>query len=169
MHTHIGEDSRVSKPTVDSAQTIISFVKEKGLDGIAITEHYTKDYGRHIRDIVEREFNGEILIIAGWEVERRAIEYVELDLPGGGNFRFVVHPGCPYHPSIYIAEDLEGMHGIEIHNHLHEYQIKKELVQVAVEEYGLITLQNSDAHRLEDIGRFFNEIDLVDLRQQAGL
>ena len=163
LHTHIGEDRRVRKAEIEEVRQIIEFVKARGLDGIALTEHYNKNFGRAVKAIVERYFDNEILVIPGWEIERRAIEIVELDLPGELVFRFMVHPGCPYHPGEYTPEDMDGLHGIEIGNGLHDAQMNRKKIIEMAEKYNLILLKDSDAHRLEDIGCYHNEIDLEEL------
>jgi len=37
---------------------IVAAVKAKGLDGIAITEHYTDSYGYRVKEIVDGHLNG---------------------------------------------------------------------------------------------------------------
>jgi len=40
-------------------------IKASGLDGIAITEHWDKEYGFKVKEIVTRSFISEVLIIPG--------------------------------------------------------------------------------------------------------
>ena len=168
LHTHIGEDRRVRKAEIEEVRQIIEVVKAKGLDGIALTEHYNKGFGRKVKAMVERHFDNEILVIPGWEIERKAVEIVELDLPGDKFFRFMVHPGCPYHPGPYTPDEIIGLHGIEIGNGLHDAQMNRNPITTLSEEYNLILVRNSDAHRLEDVGCYYNEIDFEELCSLAG-
>lgn len=137
-------------------------IKAKGLDGIAITEHYDKDYGFKVKDIVEEFFNNEVLIIPGWEIDIRQRQEVELFLPNGSTFRYLAHPGFPMNS--YTVENVQG---IEIENALHNWHIDKQRVRELAEEHNLLLLSNSDAHSIEWIGRFYNEIDLEDLIARA--
>jgi len=140
----------------------VAQIKAKGLDGIAITEHYDKDYGFKVKDIVEESFNNEVLIIPGWEIDIRQRQEVELFLPNGSTFRYLAHPGFPMNS--YTVENVQG---IEIENALHNWHIDKQRVRELAEEHNLLLLSNSDAHSIEWIGRFYNEIDLEDLIARA--
>ena len=159
LHTHCYEATGYQAPTLDIVRRIIDAVKAKNLDGIAVTEHVDRLYGQQIKDIVEKNFDNEILIIPGQETNVWPVQIVELYLPDDVTFRFLAHPG---YPGEYI-EDFKGMHGIEIDNPLHNWHINKEKVQALAERYGLYTLRNSDAHFLTDIGASFNEVSIADL------
>jgi len=132
------------------------------MDGIAITEHYDKDYGFKVKDIVEESFNNEVLIIPGWEIDIRQRQEVELFLPNGSTFRYLAHPGFPINS--YTVENVQG---IEVENALHNWHIDKQRVRELAEEHNLLLLSNSDAHSIEWIGRFYNEIDFEDLIARA--
>ena len=67
LHTHCLEALR-TKPTVDAVRQIVDAVKAKGLDGLAITEHWNKDYGFRAKEILEEHFPGEIVLIPGQEI-----------------------------------------------------------------------------------------------------
>jgi len=103
-----------------------------------------------------------VLIIPGWEIDIRQRQEVELFLPNGATFRFLAHPGFPMNS--YFIENVQG---IEIENALHNWHIDKERVRELAEEHDLLLLKNSDAHSIEWIGRFYNEIDLEDLIARA--
>jgi len=141
---------------------IVAQIKAKGMDGIAITEHYDKDYGFKVKDIVEESFNNEVLIIPGWEIDIRQRQEVELFLPNGSTFRYLAHPGFPINS--YTVENVQG---IEVENALHNWHIDKQRVRELAEEHNLLLLSNSDAHSIEWIGRFYNEIDFEDLIARA--
>jgi len=141
---------------------IIAQIRAKGLHGIAITDHWDKDYGFRVKEIVEQSFNNEVLIIPGWEIDIGQRQEVELFLPNGATFRFLAHPGYPIN-----SYTIENVQGIEIENALHNWHIDKERVRALAEEHDLLLLKNSDAHSIEWIGRCYNEIDLEELIARA--
>ena len=149
-------------------------VKRRGLDGIAVTEHYTNYYGHKVKEIVDAQFDNKIVIIPGQEVARTlsgrelgVIHVVELYLPDDLIFRFIAHPGHPYVKDLSQYID-DGIHGIEIKNPLHDGDgLSEKQIEELAEKYGLILLTNSDAHRLEDIGTYHNEIEVDELCARA--
>ena len=162
LHIHMREATNVARPDARLVRKIIDVVRERGLDGIAITEHSDCTYGYRIKEIVDREFRGEIIVIPGQEVPRWPHHIVELHLGDDCVFRFVAHPGRLSRP---YPEALDGIHGVEIQNG--NWVVDEESVRQFAEERGLILLSNSDAHSLADIGRHYNEIDLGELRARA--
>ena len=109
---------------------------------------------------MERSFNSEVLIIPGQEIDIRWRQEVELFLPNGATFRFLAHPGYPT-----ISNVIENIQGIEIENALHF--IDKVRVMALAEEYDLLLLSNSDAHSIDNIGRYYTEIDIEELVARA--
>jgi PHP family Zn ribbon phosphoesterase len=162
LHTHCCEATCYKAATVEIVGRIVAQIKAKGLDGIGVTEHWDKDYGFKVKEIVEQSFNNEVLIIPGREVEIQGRHEVELYLPNGSTFRFLAHPGFPMNS--YIVEDVQG---IEIENFMHSWHVDKERVKALAEEHGLILLRNSDAHSIEHIGQNYNEISLEELYARA--
>jgi hypothetical protein len=161
LHTHCYEATHIAIPTIEVVAKIVAVVKVRQLDGIAITEHNNKDYGYQVKEIVENHFNNEVLVIPGQEIEKRSVDIVELYLQGCGVFRFLAHPGYPY--PVDFSHYIDGLQGIEIRNFMHNRQMNKDKIREIAEEYHLLQLANSDAHHLEDIGRYYNEIELDEL------
>ncbi len=164
LHTHVFEEFLPISPnaiTLRSVEKIVEQIKKMGLDGIAITEHDTKAYGYRVKEFVETHFDNAVLIIPGREFEDGPIHFVELDLPSENKqtFRFITHPGYPGNPEPY----LEGFQGIEIENASHNWHIEKENVKALAASNHLLTLSNSDAHYLRDIGRCSNYLTLDEL------
>lgn len=156
----------LTKPTIEKVELIIKSVKKRGLNGIAVTEHNNSDFGFEVKKIVEDVFNNEIIIIPGREitvVEMGWAEMVELYLPDDLIFRFLPHPSFPYPGDEGFDYDMSLISGIEIGNYVHDRQINKKKVQEISEQYKLIQLTNSDAHNIEDIGAFSNEITVEEL------
>ena len=175
LHTHCREATASPTPTLEIVRKIVAAVKAKGLDGIAITEHYTDTYGYKVKEIVDRRLNGEIVIIPGQEldmvflgVDRGMIHVVELFLPGNLIFRFIAHPGHPRVRDLGAHVD-DGIHGIELKNPAHIDEMDEKEIRRLAEKHNLLLLTNSDAHTLSDIGAFHNEISLEELCTRARL
>ncbi len=164
LHTHCYEATGFARPTVATVEKIVARIRAGGLDGIAITDHHNRSFGFEVRDMVDRFFPGAVLIIPGQEIEEGTMEIVELYLPCDATFRFVAHPGYPGQP------DIGGLrlHGIEIENGGHNWHIDRQKVEDIADAAGLLQLSNSDAHFLEDIGRFYNNITVDELCRRAG-
>ena len=171
LHTHIWEAFNFQPPSLAIAEKVIRQIRAAGIDGIGITDHHNQDWAFEFRELVERHFPGEAVIIPGWEIEIRPAqnpfaEYqvAELFLPPmngreGGVFRTYCHPGY-YSPEIIIEPDI---HAIEIDNYIHNWHIRKPLVEAKAGAHGLLLTQVSDAHNLENIGRRYTEVDLQEL------
>lgn len=159
LHTHCYEALGFPDPSVEIVKIIIDTVKEKGLDGIAITEHYNKRYGLLTKEILETHFPNEIIIIAGQEIWFYGQEIVELYLEDSITFRFIVHPMSVYN----ISKDRYKVQGIEIKNYLHKDEMHTEEILDIAKRENLLPLMNSDAHLLVNIGKFYTYLDIGDL------
>ena len=170
LHTHIWEAFNFQPPSLSMAERVVGQVKRRGIDGIAITDHHNKEWAFEFRDLVERHYPGEIIIIPGWEIEVRPAEnpfaeyqVAELFLPGGGVFRSYCHPGY-YSPDIVIERNV---HAIEIDNYIHNWHIRKAQVAEVARAHGLLVLEVSDAHSIDDVGLRYTEVDLEELYRRA--
>jgi histidinol phosphatase-like PHP family hydrolase len=164
LHTHVFEEFVPLAPrliTVKSVFRIVEKIKSAGLDGVAITEHGNKEFGYRVKEIVDDQFKGEVLIIPGKEIEEYSIHFIELDLSPDGKktFRFLAHPGYPSE----LPQQVARFGGIEIENAMHNWHINKAAVREFATKNKLILLHNSDAHYLRDLGKCYNEIALEDL------
>lgn len=166
LHTHCGEATCVYTPTRDVVRKIVAAARDKGLDGIGITEHYNKAYGFKVKEIVDQYFNGKILVIPGQEIDKGKLHVVVLYLPGDLTFRFVVHPGYPKVED-FSSEIDDTIHGIELRNPTHDDEMDQAAIRKAAKKHNLLLLQNSDAHFLSDIGKYYNEITIEDLCARA--
>jgi len=173
LHTHCREATSGATPTIAIVKRIVAAVKARGLDGIAMTEHYTDSYGREVKEIVEQHLDGEIVVIPGKEIdmmltgrEMGVIHMVELCLPGDITFRFIAHPGYPYVRNLDSHID-GGIHGIELRNSSHKDEMDEQEIRRIAEKYNLLLLTNSDAHDLRDIGTCYNEIAIEELIARA--
>ena len=170
LHTHIWEAFNFQPPSVEIAEKVVSQVKLRGIDGIAITDHHHKDWAYEFRELVEQHFPEQIIIIPGWEIEIRPqhspfdeYQVTELFLDTGPIFRIYCHPGY-YSPNIIIEDNI---HAIEIDNYIHNWHIRKPQVQAIADVHGLMTVQVSDAHNLENIGLRYTEVTLQQLHDRA--
>ncbi len=170
LHTHLWEAFSFQPPSASMAEQVVARIKARGIDGIAITDHHNKEWAFEFRDLVERHYPGEVVIIPGWEIEVRPEEnpfdeyqVAELFLPGGGVFRTYCHPGY-YSPNIIIEENI---HAIEIDNYIHNWHIRKAQVAEIAQTHDLLVLEVSDAHNLQNIGLRYTELDLEELYRRA--
>ncbi len=169
LHTHCVEACNFARPNARTADEILTRVKQKGLDGIAITDHAELGtrFACELKDVVGHLCQNEILIIVGSEVTRGPYHIIELYLDKNCTFRFIAHPGSP---SLQLLEQeyahyLNGIHGVEIENG--NYWVDEEETRRFAQRHGLLLLSNSDAHSLIDIGRHYNEVDLDELYFRA--
>ena len=170
LHTHVGEMFGFQPLTPEIAEAVIAQIRNAGLDGIGVTDHWWLDWGLELHRVVERHFPDQVLIIPGREIDVRPAsspfdEYhcVELYLPGGRLFRNYCHPGY-YTPNIVIED---GVHGIEVGNFHHDWHIRRPQVERVAEEYDLMTFSVSDANTLYEIGAGGTEVDLDDMIRRA--
>ena len=170
LHTHVWEAFNFQPPSLSIAEKVVAQIKSQGIDGIAITDHHNKEWSMEFRDLVEKHFPGEVIIIPGWEIEIRPpqnpfdeYQVSELFLSNGGVFRIYCHPGY-YSPNIIIEENI---HGIEIDNYIHNWHIRKHQVQEIAQAHDLLLVEVSDAHNLENIGLRYTEVDLDELYRRA--
>ena len=162
LHTHIWEASGFQPPNLAWAEKVVRQAKAMGIDGIAITEHRDREPAFAYKRIIEQHFPGQLLVFPGWETEVRSkgdhfqvYEVGEFLLPNGRVFRNYCHPD---HPSRNI--EVSNVQSIEVDNLLHNWHIDKPMVRAVANEHGLLLVSVSDAHRLEDIGTSYVEVDL---------
>lgn len=153
LHTHCGEAMDNRPPDVRTVREIIDVVLSKGLDGIAITEHKTFRYGSAVRTIAAEHFaDAGIIFLAGREIEFGYGHHViELQMPNKRLFRFLAHPKS-------VLDEFDTIRGVEIANGQNGVDVEVALSMAS--KHHLLLLRNSDAHRLSDIGKFYNEIAL---------
>ncbi|MBI2916462.1 MAG: PHP domain-containing protein [Chloroflexi bacterium] len=161
LHTHPLEAISLGPVTRDVVAEIVHYAQQRGLDGIASTEHHNKEVGYEIKRLVEQFFPGQLLVIPGQEIEVDWHQEVELYLPDGRVFRFLAHPVGKHE-----FEGLERLQGIEVDNGLHSHIDAAHVKEVA-RQYGLMMLSNSDAHSLSAIGQLSTELSWDDLMARS--
>lgn len=169
LHTHIWEATGFSEPTLQTVERVIRQVKDRGIDGIAITDHRNKKYGFAFKRLLDTHFPNEIVVIPGWEIEVRIgpgrndeYQVAEMFLSEGKVFRSFCHPGYPTSKIV-----VDGVHAIEIDNLMHNWHIDKARVEEVARDHGLLMVKVSDAHRLEEVGSSYTEVTLEELYSRA--
>ena len=165
LHTHCMEGTCDFIPRVETVKKIIEQIKKKGLSGVAVTEHCNKDYGFRVKEIADKYFPQEgIIIIPGQEIHLHREHVVELFLRDRV-FRFCAHPFFGNGFDDFLDKEGGNIHGIEIKNG--SWQLQEDRVREVAGRYNLLLLENSDAHSVRDIASHYNEIDLEDLYRSA--
>ena len=58
LHTHIWEAFNFQPPSLSIAEKLIAHIRERSIDGIAITDHHNWEWGFEFRELVEEHFPG---------------------------------------------------------------------------------------------------------------
>jgi len=166
LHCHCSECLGITQATPDAARQIIDRVKEAGLNGIAITEHWDRRFGLGIVEIAKAEFPDEdVLLLPGREYANGLREeIVEFFLPGNKVFRIWVHPRHLDHRSV---EEVGDVQAIEVDSDLHGYELDHEAIRRYAQERDLIMVTDSDAHKLYKIGAQYNVLSLREILERA--
>lgn len=172
LHTHCLEALAIFKEadvTKEVVGKIVSAVTKAGLDGIAITEHDGIGCAQKIKDLVEQYYDNKILIFIGEEVPYYPVHVVQFFLSDNTVFRFLAHPGSPADFTGFLSHNHTHIHGIELRNHVYNWNIDRQMVEEASRRYDLLLLRGSDAHNLKDIGQEYTEINLEQLEARANV
>jgi hypothetical protein len=170
LHVH----SKYSGDSVAEPEEIIEYALERGLDGIAFTEHYSYEASEPVEYLKEK-YGGDILILRGVEYAAREGHFLifgldtdrlGLDYPSVGELISrvnhaggVIIPSHPFRRSLSIGErvfDYEGFTALEGYNgyNLHHYNMK------AIEAAHTLHLPftgGSDAHEPGETGQCYTE------------
>ena len=148
------------------AERIVRAIKDANLDGIAITEHNNFNHGwvtaLQIMDYFPHE---KLLILPGEEIEGDNQQFLHIYIPDYVRrrapifndrewFLVLAHPGYynPYDAEKFKELKFDAVEQKSLHG---EFSVSE---QIAAER-NIPTLQSSDAHRLEDIGLSYSEIE----------
>lgn len=151
LHTHLLEGLGFPVVEIPVVRRICSEIKDRGLDGIAITEHNGLSLAFQVQQLVDREGMG-ILIIPGQEIEIGRFHVVELYF-WGRRLRILAHPA-------EVPPDGVSIDAVEIASVKGKFD--SPVVMDYVMKEGLPTLCNSDAHYLHELGCHRNCIDPVE-------
>lgn len=175
LHTHpieaLGIES-VLNITDEVVKKIVEAIKASNLDGIAITEHrdFNKSWVTYL-EIMKNFPEEKLIILPGWErdLEESEQQCLEIFIPiyirkcfkffkGKEWFRILAHPG--YHNPLNFS-DLKNLEREVGEFDAVEEQSKHGLFELAekIHLLGIPKIRSSDAHKLEEIGLYFIELD----------
>ena len=172
LHVH----SRESGDNDADPEEIVQRAVELGLDGIAITEHYSYGASEHAARLQEK-YHGVIMVLRGVEfsaaeghclvfgvdTDRLSLnfapvrEVVRVVTDAGG----VVIPSHPYRGGNSLGElvlDPAGISGVEGYNGANMHAMNRKAIEVA-EKLNLPFTGGSDAHSPAEIGSCYTEFD----------
>lgn len=173
LHVH----SRHSGDSVSEPEEIIEYAIERGLDGVAFTEHYSYEASEPV-EYLKGKYGGDILILRGVEFAAReghflvfgvntdklGLNYPPVDeliravQSAGG----VIIPSHPFRGSHSIGESVfeyDGFTALEGYNgyNLHQYNLRA--IEAAV-KMNIPYTGGSDAHEPNEVGQCYTEFDV---------
>jgi hypothetical protein len=150
------------------AARIVDQIKSAGLNGIAITEHNNFNHSWVTSLEIFDHFNKErLIILPGAELDLDGQQYLQIYIPGYYRrripffankewFLILAHPGFynPLEPEAFKnfrfdAVEEKSLHGIF------------PLAGPISRDRNIPMTGSSDAHKLEDIGKFYTEIEMI--------
>jgi hypothetical protein len=150
LHTHPLEGScitKLSQITRHSIERIVTVMKKRRLDGIAITEHNDFSLGYEAAKYAD-DFG--VIILPGEEIDWGDHHILRISV-FGKDYYILAHPRIPFESTNQVkldAVEFGSKHG------------KYPLAYQIAEERNIPLVQNSDAHLLCDLGLYASFIDL---------
>jgi histidinol phosphatase-like PHP family hydrolase len=148
------------------AAAIVKAVKSAGLNGIAITEHNNFNHGWVSAMEIMDHFQGEnLVILPGSEIDFAGQHYLQIYIPDYFRKRIPFFKGKEWfmilaHPGYYQPLDISRTGQVEI-DAVEGASLRGEFEPAGniSTEKGIAVVRTSDAHCLEDIGRFYIEVE----------
>jgi len=155
------------------ALAIVKAVKKAGLNGIAITEHNNFNHGWVAALEIMDHFQGEnLIILPGSEIECNGQHYLQIYVPDYYRRRIPFFKGKEWflalaHPGYYQPLDTGQTGQIDI-DAVEEASLYGEFAPASQIAGGqnVPIIRTSDAHRLEDIGRYYIEVEVGSVPKQ---
>ncbi len=161
LHVH----TNYSKDGQSTVEEILKAAREKGLDGVAITDHDTTAGAKYALEICDRVAPG-LLVIPGEEVSTRSGHLIVLgiinDIPRGmtvsetikaghdlGGTVIVPHPYNTLRHGISIPK---GADAVEAYNSRFIFGVHNHIAKTRSKGLGLPTVAGSDAHTATFVG-----------------
>ncbi len=184
LHVHTKRHSACSQI---EPQALIAQAVKKGLDGLVITEHHYQWTEEELADLRDRSDAPGFLLLAGFECSSSQGDILIYGLEPAQAAQF--QPGAPPADIVAMACGMNGVcvgahptrAGMGFDEHIHELSLDAiEVLSVNMREHeqrlamslarasGLRPLAASDAHRINDVGRYVSEFDDV-VRSTADL
>ncbi len=175
LHTHPVEalkDSMgiqgIRNIDVKVAEAIVKAVKNAGINGIAITEHNNFNHswvaGLEIFDHFRKE---NLIILPGEEIDCGNQQYLRIYVPEYYRRRLPFFQGKEWfyilaHPGFYNPPDWEQINSMKF-DAVEERSLHGEFPAAGsiAHDQNIPLVQSSDAHKLEDLGKFYTEIDFT--------
>jgi len=166
VHTHF------SKDCLSDVRKVLQCAIEKGMGGIAITDHETVEGALLAKEIVEEE-KLPLLVIVGEEIitphgeimglflkktiNRCSISRALLEIKRQDGIASIPHPfdsvrGSALHPKWLSKEEIKGLEAVEVFNARVTLPSVNESALEFAQGQGLAQLGGSDAHTLGEIG-----------------
>jgi hypothetical protein len=150
------------------AASIVKAVKNAGLNGIAITEHNNFNHGWVSALEILDHFPGEnLFIFPGSEIDYGGQHYLQIYIPERYRRRIPFFKGKEWflimaHPGFYHPLDMSQIGNIDI-DAVEEASLLGEFTPTGTisKEKEISIVRSSDAHSLEDIGRYNIEVELA--------
>ena len=181
MHCHVKEGSIDSKVSVEEYITIL---KEKGFQGMVITDHNTYNGYRHWKEHIKGKKHQDFVVLKGIEYDTRDAGHILVIMPEGVKMRILEMRGLPVSVLIDLVHRNGGVLGpahpcgekyMSIENKKKFYQspeIMKRFdfieaynccesrasnagAQRLAEKYKKVTTGGSDSHRVGCVGRAY--------------
>lgn len=174
LHTHPIEALKdkmgirgISDIKTEAVSAIVKAIKEAGLTGIAITEHNNFNHSWVTTlEIMERFRRENLIILPGIELSYEGQQFLHIYIPNIYRRRIPFFKGKDWflilaHPGFFNPLDLRQISRIEI-DAVEEKNIHGDfaLAEQISRERGIPTTGSSDAHRLEDIGFCYTEMEV---------
>ena len=166
VHTNFSRDGE------STVEDILRTAQQKGLDGVAITDHNTTEGARYALEVCERVAPG-LIVIPGEEISTRSGHLIVLgiteDIPRDMSVEATMAAGHaaggtvvvphPYNRPRHGIRMLEGADAIESYNSrfilgFHNWYAKRRSTSL-----GLPQVAGSDAHRADFVGTAVTVID----------
>ena len=167
IHTHLSRCSRI-KP-----EKLLKIAKERGLNGIAVTDHNTIKGGLAVSELnKDQDFevivgaemktvDGEILgLYLNEEIKSREMFEVIDEIKQQGGIAIIAHPTARFRSSLkQPCMELKGrIHGIEAFNS-RALPLENWRAQRMASKFRFGTTGGSDAHFYYEIGRGYTEFE----------
>jgi hypothetical protein len=152
----------------DVACAVVKAIKKSGLNGIAITEFHNFNHSWVTALEIMDHYRGEDLaIFPGSEVEYNGQHYLQIYVPdyfrrripffkGKEWFVILAHPGF-FHPLDVNQTGSIDIDAIESASLKGEFEVASHIAG----EKEISLIRSSDAHRLEEIGSYYMELEIT--------
>lgn len=161
LHVH----TNYSKDGQSSVEEILRAAKEKGLDGVAITDHNTTGGAKYALEICDRVAPG-LLVIPGEEISTSSGHLIVLgiveEIPRGTSVSEAIRLGHemggtvvvphPYNRMRHGMSIPKGADAVEAYNSRYIFGIHNRLAGSRSRRLGLPTVAGSDAHTAKFVG-----------------